>query len=534
MKTGQGSGPALRVARERTPLRRGAAPERAPQALPRRRAEPCSDALRPVPLAAARTLAGSSPLGLLLGAATAGGLLAWSATRQDWGPEGYWIPYLGLALVLGSWLPALLHRVGQGLAPERAAPIPFFPIISIIYGTYYGLPVVIADDIGVFYDVAPAATLWPEVQLAFWGWIALVLGFYAVGSALPMGGPLRLPLDDERSRVLAVRLIAVGLGVSLLSSSVELPASIAQPVLFLSRLYKVGIGLLFLIDLRGQLPRGWRPWLWGFAIPAYALIQVGAGSVAQLVFVGAFFVFLWWAAGRRLPWMWLAIGGLFLVVLRGNAAEFRERVWFSEEGQSLGAVERTLAFFELLQERFAAEGLGVFSAAGEMVKGRVAHIVTLEHCVDQTPLAVPYWEGHTYKTLPASFIPRVLWPDKPSKQVGQDFGHRYQIIAEADRTTAVNLPQLIELYINFGARGMLLGMLALGVLYRLLYRKLNTAGAGDGTILLAATLFSLIINIESDFSMVWGAVIQRVLLLYLILRWARSRPEPANEPVPAG
>ena len=110
---------------------------------------------------------------------------------------------------------------------------------------------------------------------------------------------------------------------------------------------------------------------------------------------------------------------------------------------------------------------------------------------DQTPLAVPLWEGHTYKTLPASFIPRILWPNKPSKQVGQDFGHRYSIIAPHDKSTAVNLPQLVELFINFGTRGMLLGMLALGVLYRLIYRKLNAAEVGDGTIIIAATIFSV-------------------------------------------
>ena len=40
----------------------------------------------------------------LIGAA---GYATWSAMQRDFGAEGYWIPYLALALAFGCMLPAL-------------------------------------------------------------------------------------------------------------------------------------------------------------------------------------------------------------------------------------------------------------------------------------------------------------------------------------------------------------------------------------------------------------------------------------------
>ena len=132
--------------------------------------------------------------------------------------------------------------------------------------------------------------------------------------------------------------------------------------------------------------------------------------------------------------------------------------------------------------------------------------------------------GETYETLPTTWIPRALWPSKPSKEIGQAFGHRYHLIGDEDFTTAVNLPIPVELYANFGTLGMYAGMFFLGVLYFLLHRLLNTPGSGAGTLVISCILFSRLILIESDFTLVFGAVIQYAVLLVLFFRWLSPQP----------
>jgi len=43
---------------------------------------------------------------------------------------------------------------------------------------------------------------------------------------------------------------------------------------------------------------------------------------------------------------------------------------------------------------------------------------------EKTPSIIPYWKGESYLPIFTKFIPRFLWPDKPTENMGQEFGHR--------------------------------------------------------------------------------------------------------------
>jgi hypothetical protein len=98
------------------------------------------------------------------------------------------------------------------------------------------------------------------------------------------------------------------------------------------------------------------------------------------------------------------------------------------------------------------------------------------------------------------------------------------LLQPLDYETSYNFQQLVELYANFGSIGALLGMLFIGLLYRVLYAAFNHREAGDGGRLVAALIFVGLLNIESNFSLVFGAVIQStlvyvVLLMIIVRRW---------------
>ncbi len=79
---------------------------------------------------------------------------------------------------------------------------------------------------------------------------------------------------------------------------------------------------------------------------------------------------------------------------------------------------------------------------------------SLERVLDMTPSKVPFWGGSSYSALPFIFIPRFIWPDKPSRHIWNDFGRTYKYLSEDDFQTSVTVNFFAEAYMNFGFFGM--------------------------------------------------------------------------------
>jgi hypothetical protein len=101
--------------------------------------------------------------------------------------------------------------------------------------------------------------------------------------------------------------------------------------------------------------------------------------------------------------------------------------------------------------------------------------------------------------------------------LGQDFGHRYGYLDSWDTWTSINLPFLVEFYANFGEIGVLIGMAIVGVLYRLLDNDLNRAGQPLQVTICSLVLLVPLLNIESDFSLVFGGLFMNGVALWGLL-----------------
>lgn len=89
---------------------------------------------------------------------------------------------------------------------------------------------------------------------------------------------------------------------------------------------------------------------------------------------------------------------------------------------------------------------------------------SLERVLEYTPERVPYWNGETYSTILYMFIPRALWPDKPSRHFWNKYGRLYGVLSTDDFETSVGVSYLAEGYINFGYNGMYFIALLMGIL----------------------------------------------------------------------
>ncbi len=79
--------------------------------------------------------------------------------------------------------------------------------------------------------------------------------------------------------------------------------------------------------------------------------------------------------------------------------------------------------------------------------------------------------GETMKYASYAFIPRLLWPDKPTVTRGGWFStYLGASDTEAEATTAIGMTAVGELYWNFGTLGVLIGMLAIGCFQGILWR----------------------------------------------------------------
>lgn len=459
------------------------------------------------------------------------GLGAWLAAARDFGPDGYLVPWKGLAVVLLGLAPGLAYLARLRRAPRTAGPLPYLPLFGLVFALYYGLPVLVRDRLA-FMSLSPdARSVSRALDLSLVGIGALYAGFFVLGRRLVGGAaPLRVELGS-RARTAALVLACVGALAVVAGESLPVPPYLRQVIHTLTLFLRVGIGVLVVLDLSGRLPRGMHRLVWWVAVPAFLFLALRSGTVGGLVRPLVFLMLLVWSHRFRLPWTLLAVALFLAVLLRGAAAEFRDRVHRSQTVAELNPFQRSLLFAEIARRGLLRDPVETVRSSFDLMGSRTAQLGLFAHVVHRTPEAVPYWGGETYGALAAGFVPRFVWRDKPTKELGQRFGHRYAVISPRDHSTSVNLPQMVEMFANFGPLGVLLGMAALGVLYRWAQAKLDRFGAGEGTTVIGAVVFSELVNLESDFSLVFGGLLQTAAVLWLALRLfsapgERARPRP--------
>ena len=90
--------------------------------------------------------------------------------------------------------------------------------------------------------------------------------------------------------------------------------------------------------------------------------------------------------------------------------------------------------------------------------------ITLQRTIDLTPHAVKFLNGLSYESIIYKPIPRFIYKNKPHEEWGNAYGKLYKILNAEDFSTSWNFPILSEFYSNFGFKGVIFGMLILGLL----------------------------------------------------------------------
>ena len=431
------------------------------------------------------------------------------------------IPFDSRVLASILWMLCLVPSWHYLQLPEnRRPPVPFLPLIGGVYLFYYPLHVVLGQSsVNYLFRLEPAFDYDRPVQLALAGWVALLLGYYG-GARLKLNSPFRQvrPTDLGTLRTWGKLLVWGGLLFDAARQVIPIPVVLRGLLYFTSMFSLLGIALLTILAVQKRLSRRER-WALYAAIVLTAMLRAGSGLVSNVVILAITIFMAVWAGGGKLGFRWLMIAAVSvaaMVGMRSVAMEYRARSWFAETQLSLPG--RALLMGQLLVSKVQGEGVGATVEDGwSIIAGRSANLDLLADVVRQTGATVPFWGGETYLSLVGFAVPRFIWPSKPTKTLGQDFGHRYGYLDSWDTWTSINLPYLIEFYANFGEIGVLIGMVIVGLLYRLLDNDLNRAGQPLQVTICSLVLLVPLLNIESDFSLVFGGLFMNGVALWGLL-----------------
>ena len=276
----------------------------------------------------------------------------------------------------------------------------------------------------------------------------------------------------------------------------------------------LGLALLFYYHLVGSLSVPRKILLWGVLVPLRFAVAVASGGIGPIIHCFLPFAGTYWIARHKWPWKTVLFFALFTIPIQGVKGEYRAVAWGAAD---LGLVEKVQLYYQLVSDGFRNNDDFLVTSAQSTVR-RVNQVTTLCLVMDLTPALIPYWGGQTYVDLYWMFIPRFLYPNKPQKVMGQEFGHRYGVLGKFDRSTSFNFPQIVELYANFGPWGVLGGMFVIGLLLRVLHYVLSDPSSGPMGRLFAAVIYGSVCNIESDFSLVFGGLALNIVGVFIVLK----------------
>lgn len=439
-----------------------------------------------------------------------------------------WIQFvLALALLQISWTAYLDWK------KPTDEKLPVFALIVFIYWVYYalslfwGVRTVSGIDTPFDTHVTEESITW-SLALAVTGVSAIWLGInMRLGKLLV---PTNLPeLKPGLSSLHYLRLLlVVGTLLSLWESFPYMAGEGGRQALtvVVSTIPILAFAILFRKVLVREAEPVDKVFVVGFLVLRLivGLSSGWLGSFASIIVVcAAVFV----TEKRKIPRFALIMVILFTLFFQVGKQEFRKVYWTTDTQTS--KMDRVRFWTDASLSKWqdaASDPTGeALADAINLSLSRVSLLTQTANVVDLTPSIVPYQGGQLYSYLVVTWIPRALWPDKPSVSEANRF---YQVTyglstEEGLETVAIGVGVLTEAYISFGWLGVVGIMFLMGIFYDA-YRRMFFSSRSDLLMTgVGIALLPQMISIESQMAAYLGGIVQQVaftLLVFLpVIRW---------------
>jgi hypothetical protein len=330
---------------------------------------------------------------------------------------------------------------------------------------------------------------------------------------------LRVRTVLGRCYLLIIATMVFGFGASRFGLSARL-GSLMPLIQYMGYL---GAVLMLVLWVRGQL--AWPHKLFLLTIAGYIVLSgLGTGLLYTGAAPGFLLLALLISYRRKVPWTGLLLAVMVLVVLNVTKTEYRtdKKAGLVEGSQ----IEQGFTYLDYARDSIPQTTV---EQLGESAY-RFSNSDMLGYFSTWVPDRYPYYGNTLYTDLPVVLIPRVLYPEKQTFDPTNDIGHQYELLAQNDLVTAVNLTLPTEAWLSGGMLNLVVVAVCVGIYLGalgLLFRSRRPAAIVTGTVVSLQVLASL----ESGITPL-VLVLPFAGVLYVVARWAVVIEPPAAEEAP--
>ena len=245
------------------------------------------------------------------------------------------------------------------------------------------------------------------------------------------------------------------------------------------------------------------------------LFLVGAVSTLVLTVIG--FV----SSRRRVPFAVSLAVLLLLAVLHNGKSAMRDIYWESDERVVPSPLQLPGFFSEWIRQGLKPSTDQKETRMAAKLVDRTSLLQMMCLVASLSPSQQPFLNGETYKDIPAQFIPRFLWANKPLGHVSTSKLSVYYGLQNEEDTekTTIGFGLLAEAYANFGY----IGLVGIGVLFGFFIKK-TQCWASESPILSGGGLLIVILlawSFQTEFTLsMWLASFYQAGMALLVLPYA--------------
>lgn len=441
--------------------------------------------------------------------------------------------FLALVLLLIPWFSYLRWKV------QREPGLPVFAIISLMYWIYFALGLfwgarTVSGDISPNEARVPDEALTASLELAVVGVLAVWVGMRTRLSRRLI--PNRMPTLAEGKAKIYIRSLLVLSGLLGLSESVTFTAGEgARQILtiLVTTVPILAFALLFRGYLRGESALIDKILIAGFLVLRFVIgLSSGwLGSFASIVVIcGAVYLL----EKRKVPRLAILLVVAFTLFFQVGKKDFRGEYW--QPRAQTSKIDRVNAWVGLSLNKWSdaftdPTGIGLNDAMNASLS-RMSLLTQTANVIEKTPSLVPYQYGRLYSYLAITWIPRFIWPDKPSMSEANRFYQvAYGLSDERDlESTAIGVGVMPEAYISFGWFGVVGIMFLMGVFYDFYQRMFFAKTSGALMLCIGVALLPQMIGIESQMAGYLGGILQQVVLTLIVFLPVIRLSKPARGP----
>jgi hypothetical protein len=357
--------------------------------------------------------------------------------------------------------------------------------------------------------------------------VALGVACLVVGHAVVKNWVVRLPKLDlqifpTRRKALVVFALAVGITGAGLTLAGQLGGAAAALIRLSEAQLYVVVALLTFWGFRRTERLLWAKYLAVAVTGVVAVAGLSTGMLERAALPCVVFAIALWQVRQRFPWRWAVAGVVLLVALNAVKAQYRQIAWV--EDPNIGLFRKLTTWVSLattnaggVVERSPVEP---FTERLSEALFRFDLLHRFSYVVHKTPAAIPYFRGRTYKYLIVSAVPRIVWPSKPTASeanriIDEDYGFSFYWQTSM---FVVGIGLLPEAFANFGVAGIVVILLLQGAVFGLLDCLLNGPQSEGGRAIYLWTMAFFLNGIGSSAAILFGALLQNVLMNSALLR----------------